>query len=89
MSPVGRKGGECGGGGGWLEGGYGYWLDFNVTSCAQGHLRMITLGQTEAHILKFSYMYTYIIIIIDHFYIALFSALEQTHRTRMWFYMSE
>ena len=30
-----------------------------------------------------------IIIIINHFYIALFSALEQTHCARMWFYMSE
>ena len=30
-----------------------------------------------------------IIIIIDSFYIALFSALEQTHCARMWFYMSE
>ena len=30
-----------------------------------------------------------IIIIIDRFYIALFSALEQTHCARMWFYMSE
>ena len=30
-----------------------------------------------------------IIIIIDHFYIALFSAFEQTHCTRMRFYMSE
>ena len=29
------------------------------------------------------------IIIIDRFYIALFSALEQTHCARMWFYMSE
>ena len=29
-----------------------------------------------------------IIIIIDRFYIALFSALEQTHCARMWFYMS-
>ena len=28
-------------------------------------------------------------IIIDRFYIALFSTLEQTHCTRMWFYMSE
>ena len=32
---------------------------------------------------------TTIIIIINHFYIALFSALEQTHCARMWFYMSE
>ena len=30
-----------------------------------------------------------VIIIIDRFYIALFSALEQTHCARMWFYMSE
>ena len=30
-----------------------------------------------------------IIIIIDRFYIALFSALEQTHCARMWFYMSK
>ena len=30
-----------------------------------------------------------IVIIIDRFYIALFSALEQTHCARMWFYMSE
>ena len=30
-----------------------------------------------------------IIIIIDRFYIALFSAVEQTHCARMWFYMSE
>ena len=30
-----------------------------------------------------------IIIIINRFYIALFSALEQTHYARMWFYMSE
>ena len=30
-----------------------------------------------------------IIIIIDRFYIALFSALEQTHCARMLFYMSE
>ena len=29
------------------------------------------------------------IIIIDRFYIALFSAFEQTHCARMWFYMSE
>ena len=29
------------------------------------------------------------IIIIDRFYIALFSALEQTHCARKWFYMSE
>ena len=28
-------------------------------------------------------------VIINHFYIALFSALEQTHCARMWFYMSE
>ena len=34
-------------------------------------------------------LYIYIIIIIDRFYIALFSALEQTHCARMWFYMSE
>ena len=31
----------------------------------------------------------FIIIIIDRFYIALFSALKQTHCTRMWFYISE
>ena len=31
----------------------------------------------------------YYFIIIDRFYIALFSALEQTHCARMWFYMSE
>ena len=31
----------------------------------------------------------FIIIIIDRFYIALFSAVEQTHCARMWFYMSE
>ena len=30
-----------------------------------------------------------IIIITDRFYIALFSALEQTHCARMWFYMSD
>ena len=30
-----------------------------------------------------------IIIIIDRFYIALFSALEQTHSARMSFYMNE
>ena len=30
-----------------------------------------------------------IIIIIDRFYIALFSTLEQTHCTHMWLYMSE
>ena len=30
-----------------------------------------------------------IIIIINRFYIALFSALEQTHCARVWFYMSE
>ena len=30
-----------------------------------------------------------IIVIIDHFYIALFPALEQAHCARMWFYMSE
>ena len=30
-----------------------------------------------------------IIIIIDRFYLALFTALEQSHCTRMWFYMSE
>ena len=30
-----------------------------------------------------------IIIIIDRFYIALFSALEQAHCARLWFYMSE
>ena len=30
----------------------------------------------------------YIIIITDRFYIALFSAFEQTHCARMWFYMS-
>ena len=29
------------------------------------------------------------IIIIDRFYIALFSALKQTHCACMWFYMSE
>ena len=29
------------------------------------------------------------IIINDRFYIALFSAREQTHCARMWFYMSE
>ena len=30
-----------------------------------------------------------LIIIIDRFYIALFSAFEQTHCARMWFYMSQ
>ena len=30
-----------------------------------------------------------IVIIIDRFYIALFSAREHTHCARMWFYMSE
>ena len=30
-----------------------------------------------------------IIIIIDRFYMALFSAFKQTHCARMWFYMSE
>ena len=30
-----------------------------------------------------------IIIIIDPFYIALFSTREQIHYARMWFYMSE
>ena len=30
-----------------------------------------------------------IIIVIDRFYIALISALEQTHCARMWFYMNE
>ena len=30
-----------------------------------------------------------IIIIIDSFYIALLSALDQTHCARIWFYMSE
>ena len=29
------------------------------------------------------------LIIINRFYIALFSALEQTHCARVWFYMSE
>ena len=29
------------------------------------------------------------LIIIDRFYIALFSALEQIHCARVWFYMSE
>ena len=28
-------------------------------------------------------------VIIDHFYIALFSALKQTHCACMWFYMSK
>ena len=32
---------------------------------------------------------TVTIIIIDRFYTALFSALEQTHCACMWFYMSE
>ena len=32
---------------------------------------------------------SWIIIIIDRFYIALFSAPEQTHCARMWFYMRE
>ena len=49
------------------------------------------------HKLIESYCYKYafiiiiiiIIIIIDRFYIALFSAREQTHCARMWFYMSE
>ena len=37
-----------------------------------------------------SYCYKYaFIIIIDRFYIALFSALEQIHCARVWFYMSE
>ena len=30
-----------------------------------------------------------VVIYIDRFYIALFSALEQTHCARMWFYISE
>ena len=30
-----------------------------------------------------------IIMIIDHFYIALFSAFKQTHCAHMWFYVSE
>ena len=48
-------------------------------------------AQTKGHfptetLLKFIII---IIIIIDRFYIALFSAFEQTHCARMWFYMSE
>ena len=27
--------------------------------------------------------------VVDHFYVALFSALEQTHCTRVWFWMSD
>ena len=34
-------------------------------------------------------VHTIIIIIIDRFYIALFSAIEQIHCACMWFYMSE
>ena len=34
-------------------------------------------------------IFTHIIIIVDRFYIALFSAVEQTHCARMWFYISE
>ena len=30
-----------------------------------------------------------IVVVVDHFYIALFSAGEQTQSTRMWFYMSD
>ena len=41
------------------------------------------------HPRKDSQIIIIIIIIINHFYIALFSTLEQTHCARMWFYMSE
>ena len=30
-----------------------------------------------------------VVVVVDRFYIALFSALEQTLCARMWFYMSE
>ena len=30
-----------------------------------------------------------VVVVDDRFYIALFSALEQTHYARMWFYMSD
>ena len=30
-----------------------------------------------------------IVVVVDHFYIALFSARKQTQSTRMWFYMSD
>ena len=34
-------------------------------------------------------VWSVVVVVVDRFYIVLFSVLEQTHCTRMWFYMSE
>ena len=52
------------------------WLQNNENAC-------------EITVLINIFINVYIIIIIDRFYIALFSTVEQTRCTRMWFYMSE
>ena len=47
----------------------------------RGHTQSLSRTRARTH--------TDLFIIIDRFYTALFSALEQTHCARMWFYMSE
>ena len=46
-------------------------------------------GRNELEVYTTLAYYIIIIIIIDRFYIALFSAFEQTHCAHMWFNMSE
>ena len=59
-----------------------------VTTCGQPCVRSdITIPYWLTSCKTPSYLLSYFI--IDHFYIALFSALQQAHCARMWFYMSE
>ena len=61
---------------------------------ALGWARWVTGNNNKLHVLL---MFTrwvrrtqkLIRVVVDCFYIALFSALDQTHSARMWFYMSE
>ena len=62
------------------------WIDICVDDMKGSKERLFIMTQTQSLQI---FGIIIIIIIIDRFYIALFSALEQTHCARMWFCMSE
>ena len=66
------------------------WLRVFITFPAHVHHISISWCSSHFHLMMFiTFPSHVIIIIIDRFYLALFSAFEQTHCACMWFYMSE
>ena len=60
----------------------------NLFTHVESHASAVSQLESDALTTELSRL-PYYIIIIDRFYIALFSALEQTHCARVWFYMTE